>query len=117
MEALPIFDESILQAMGGMASPSLVGRMIDMYLETTESQIAKVDKAAQEDDWGVAAFAAHSLKSSSGNLGLPQLSETVAQIDESIRNGDLEKARLLASRVRTQWEDACAALRDYRARL
>lgn len=117
MDGLPTFDESMLQMLGSVAPPSLVGKMIDMYLDTTGPQIASVDRAAREGDWGAAAFAAHALRSSSGNLGLPRLSEAVSLIDEAIRNGELEQARLTALQVRPLWEEACAALREYRARI
>jgi len=117
MDALPTFDASMLQMLGNMAPPSFVSKMIDMYLTTTEPQVNSVDRAAREGDWGVAAFAAHSLKSSSGNLGLPRLSEAVTRIDEAIRSGDLDQARLQAALVRPLWEEACSALREFRTRL
>ena len=100
-----------------MGPPGLVLRMIELFLATGVDLIGAIERSAGDADWGAVAFAAHSLKSSAGNLGLSRLSEWAGEIDSLIQQGRPEQAALRAKEARAGWDGACVALKDYRSRL
>lgn len=66
--------------------------LIDLYIETGKSDLAKLQSAIAAGDVEEAAGAAHSLKGASGNLGLTELYEAAKNIEEKARNSVLEGA-------------------------
>ena len=88
-----------------------------MYLETTPIHVDNAETSFAAGNWDALTFAAHSLKSSAGNLGLPRMMETVKNLELAARNRESQVAEPLVAHLRKTWMDSCAALVEYRARL
>jgi HPt (histidine-containing phosphotransfer) domain-containing protein len=116
MDPTDTFEPSALDLLGRMGPPGFTSKMIDLFLSSTSILVDMVEKSSRSGDWGGVAFAAHSLKSSAGNLGLSHLTRQADEIDRQVREGNTEAAARLAGELRSVWDAACAALRDYRSR-
>jgi len=117
MDRFPVLDESVLTALLKFGQPEFVAKMIELFLNCTGTQVDAMETGAANSDWAAVAFASHSLKSSSGNLGLPQLSDLLQRIEVASRKGLAPEAAQLATQVRALWDTSCQALVDYRERL
>lgn len=113
----PLQDESVLEALLRYGPPSFLARLVDVYLETTGQHVDRAENSVPTMDWDSLVFAAHSLKSSAGNLGLPRMLDTVKKLEAAARNRDAKVVGSLVAGLRRTWEDSCAALVEYRARL
>ena len=117
MDQLPVLDESVLSSLLKFGQPSFISKMIGLFLDCTGAHVDAMETGASQADWPAVAFASHSLKSSSGNLGLQRLSEILRRLELASRKGSASESVLLASQVRAHWEISCKALVDYRTRL
>ena len=117
MDDLPLQDETVLEALLRYGPPSFLGRLIEVYLETTGPHVDSAENSAAAGDWSALVFAAHSLKSSAGNLGLPRMLDTVKKLELAARTNDAKEAMPLVECLRKTWTDSCAALVEYRAKL
>jgi len=117
MEQLPLFDESVLVSLRRFGKPAFLLRMVDMFLGTTGGPVDQAVSSAAAGDWDSVAFAAHSLKSSAGNLGLPRLTGIVQELEMAARTRNSDAATVWLSDLRRVWEDSCASLAEYRRRL
>jgi HPt (histidine-containing phosphotransfer) domain-containing protein len=70
--------------------PDLVARVLVMYLERAPAQVQAIVDAAATADANRVMRAAHDLKGGSGNLGLVQIADLLARIEQ------LAKRHLLA---------------------
>lgn len=62
--------------------PDLVVELIDLYLEEGDRQLGIISKAVGERDAATVKRAAHSLKGSSGNLGILQMALICEQLEK-----------------------------------
>jgi HPt (histidine-containing phosphotransfer) domain-containing protein len=113
----PLQDVSVLEALLRYGPPSFLARLVDVYLETTAQHVDRAEISAAAMEWDSLVFAAHSLKSSAGNLGLPRMLDTVQKLEMAARTGDAKVVGSLVAGLRRTWEDSCAALVEYRAGL
>jgi HPt (histidine-containing phosphotransfer) domain-containing protein len=80
-------------------TPSIVDELIGLFLQITPTQIAGLEAALGAKDLKALKAVAHSLKSSSGNLGARKLS----QIAQNIENlSDLANAAELVSALKVE---------------
>ena len=117
MSQPPLQDEAVLEALLRYGPPSFLAKLVDVYLETTAAHVDKAEASAASGDWASLTFAAHSLKSSAGNLGLPRMLDALQRLEMAARAVDVEQAKALAGGLRRIWNDSCAALVEYRERL
>jgi HPt (histidine-containing phosphotransfer) domain-containing protein len=117
MEQLPLFDESVLGSLRRFGKPAFLVRMVDMFLGTTGGPVQQAVSSAATGDWDSVAFAAHSLKSSAGSLGLPRLTGIVQGLEVAARSRNSDAATVWLSELRRVWEDSCATLAEYRGKL
>jgi len=61
--------------------------LIDAYLEDTEQFVREMQDACEGDDINAIEIPAHSMKSSSANIGAMQLSNLAKELEEQIRSG------------------------------
>lgn len=99
-----------LRELGGEEEPDFLETLIRMYLDDSPERLAEIESAADEGDVEGMERAAHSLKSSSGNLGARRLQKLCLEIEMASRDGDVEAARALVGRVRAEFEAVCSAL-------
>jgi HPt (histidine-containing phosphotransfer) domain-containing protein len=64
--------------------------LISLFLQTGKSDVIKIDKALAEENAPDASKAAHSLKGSSGSLGLETISKHAKQIENLAKENRLE---------------------------
>ncbi len=83
----------------------LVGRLVHVYLEDAPDNIDALHAALEKDDAGAVAFAAHSLKSSSANLGARRIAALAAEVEQSARSGSLAGCEQRLRDIRAAYAD------------
>ena len=78
-----------------------VGELIDTYLEDAEGQMAALRAAAEADDAAAMLRPAHTLKSSSANVGATLVAERCRAIELEARSGVL--TILVSMPTRLSW--------------
>ncbi len=106
----PVVDEEILGELRGMLGGE-VDRLIDVFLEDTPRLIAALENAASGPDYAALRDAAHSLKSSSANLGAMSLSAAAKRIETGARQAALERPAVAVALVANEFLRARQQLR------
>jgi len=91
-------------------APPLLQKVISIYFQSSGELLEKLDQALEQGDADATRKGAHTLKSSSGNLGAKQLAFLSKQLEEAGRANCLEKAGLLLSQIKTEHGRVVAAL-------
>jgi HPt (histidine-containing phosphotransfer) domain-containing protein len=99
-----------LRALETSDNPDLLTRIIDAYLDDTPKLIEKIKQALDADDMFEVAKAAHTLKSSSANVGAAELSDRCKQLEASARRGSVGMVRELLSDVENAYTSVESAL-------
>lgn len=113
-----LLDPSVIDRLRGVGGESrgaaLLGRVSKLYLEQAPELLANARSALDAGDTAAVGMAAHSLKSSSANLGAMQMSARCAALEAAARSGDGNLDELLAAAERDMPAvlDAIAALND-----
>jgi CheY-like chemotaxis protein len=100
-----VLDRQVLEQLSKVLTngkPELLSRVINLYLVESPKLMARLKQAAAASDAPEIARAAHSLKSSSGNVGAKVLSAYCADIEASARRSDTEEARRLLAKIETE---------------
>ncbi|MBL3529593.1 MAG: response regulator [gamma proteobacterium endosymbiont of Lamellibrachia anaximandri] len=84
-----------IRALQRPGAPDLLGKVIGIYLDTTPGLMEKIKDMAVTGDADNLHKAAHSLKSSSANLGAMQLSSICKDLEAIGREGKIQKAQPL----------------------
>ena len=92
-----------LQAEG---AEDILTRIIDLFLNEAPGQLEQLQKALHKRDATAVRSAAHSLKSSSANLGATVLSSLLKELEEKGRKNSLMGTRELFSRIETEFTKA-----------
>jgi HPt (histidine-containing phosphotransfer) domain-containing protein len=92
--------------------PDLVSRVVAIYLERSPAQIQEVADAAAAADATRLLRAAHDLKGGSGNLGLLQIADLLARIEQLAKRHLLADLPPLLSQLPIVHAAAVTALRD-----
>ena len=103
-----------LDPAGGLA---LAERIVGVYLDSCGKTFAQIEEAAAAGDGEGLRRAAHSLKSSSGNVGAKPLYALLRELEGLGRDGDIEAARARLDDLRRAFARACAELRALRAEI
>jgi two-component system, sensor histidine kinase and response regulator len=106
MQFLDQFRE--LDSSGGL---SLVKRIMQVYLDTSGEIVLQVEQAVSAEDAEMLRRAAHSLKSSSANVGAARLSELFHRLEMMGRERELDKARPFLATVRQAYSDVTDEIR------
>ncbi len=73
-------------------APNLVARLVGLYLKGTPPLIEQMKKACADADCGALRMAAHTLKSSSANVGAMKLHELCKELESQARNQQIDDA-------------------------
>jgi signal transduction histidine kinase/CheY-like chemotaxis protein len=95
-----------LRTFMGDELPHLIGQ----FLESAPQQMEALARAVQDKDLGAMVLPAHSLKSSSANLGANQLSQLAARLEHAARTGEAKAAWRLHDQLGAAYKSAVAAL-------
>jgi HPt (histidine-containing phosphotransfer) domain-containing protein len=102
-------DGAKLAELGELMGEELPG-LIRQYLDSAPGFMAELELAAANDDLPAMVGPAHSLKSSSANLGALRLSRHAAHLEQAARNGDASTARRAYRKMQDDFAQASAAL-------
>jgi CheY-like chemotaxis protein len=98
-----------------LALGSEVEQLINMFLDDTPMLIARLEAAALAPDMDMLREVAHSLKSSSANLGAMALSVAAKRVELGVRTGTLDRPAVAVAMVSSEFARACEALRALNA--
>ncbi len=110
---LHVLDE--LKALGGDDDPGLLLELIDLFLDDAPRCLEEMNRGLAEGDVKVLERAAHTLKSSSANLGARTLSTLCLRMEESARTNQLDSLPALLRESQQHWPRVVAALRAARS--
>ena len=97
-EAVQTVDLAILASFGEaqeQGEPDFVVELIDLYLEGAPRFFNSIRDGLANNDWLSAKRAAHSLRGSSSNLGIVQMSLIAGALEQLTTNQDASAAELL----------------------
>ena len=108
----PVLDQSVLDELFEIAGDE-TGAIIAMFLDETPKLVEQLQQAAAAADNERIREIAHSLKSSSGNVGAQALSDAARRIEHAARTGTLERPTVMAALVIAEFARARIALTVY----
>jgi HPt (histidine-containing phosphotransfer) domain-containing protein len=108
----PVIDHEILEELRAMLG-SEVERLIEVFLDDTPRLVAALETAAVGPDYEGLRDAAHSLKSSSANLGAMSLSAAAKRVELGARERSLERPAVAVALVSNEFARARAALQAW----
>ncbi len=111
----PVLDPAALDAIRELqrpGQPQLVARIVGAYHEESPRLLSELRRAAQAQDLDAIARAAHSLRSSSANLGAARIAVLCKQLESSARERQLAGAQALLAALENEYRKVSAALRE-----
>jgi signal transduction histidine kinase/CheY-like chemotaxis protein/HPt (histidine-containing phosphotransfer) domain-containing protein len=114
--ALPVLDFELLDELLEIAGPE-TARIIALFLNDTPGMIRQLQEAALAADMEQLREVAHSLKSSSANLGAGALSAAARRVELGARAETLEHPAVAVALIIAEFARARIALAGYKAKL
>jgi signal transduction histidine kinase/CheY-like chemotaxis protein len=108
--AIQVLDLGILNELRGMLGNE-VDRLIEVFLDDTPRLISALETAAIGPDYEMLRNAAHTLKSSSANLGAVALSNAAKKVEHGARARSLERPAVAVALIANEFARARQALR------
>jgi CheY-like chemotaxis protein/HPt (histidine-containing phosphotransfer) domain-containing protein len=108
-----VLDRQVLEQLGKVLTngkPELLARVINLYLSESPKLVQKLKQAANESRPTDIARAAHSLKSSSANVGAKVLSGYCQDVESSAGIANTEEARRIVEKIESEHGRVQAAL-------
>ena len=105
-----VIDQEVLEELRAVLG-SEVDRLIAVFLDTTPPLIAKLEAAALAPDFDALREAAHSLKSSSANLGAMSLSAAAKLVEHGARMRTMDRPAVAVALVAGEYARVAEALR------
>jgi CheY-like chemotaxis protein/HPt (histidine-containing phosphotransfer) domain-containing protein len=116
LQATPTLDRPLVERMRA-SHAHLLGRLVSTYLEYAPGALASLGDAVRRGDKPAVSRAAHSLKSSSANVGGQRLAELCRLLEAHLRHPDAgvdETSRRLADDIEAEYERLAVALSTIR---
>lgn len=110
LSRVPLIDAGVLRNIAALAKPALLTSMIDLYLQHSPSLVGAIETAAANMHADALSQAVHTLKSSTANLGGTRLAMVAKECEALVREGGITQAAPMVSRIRTEYQEFCAAL-------
>ncbi len=110
-----VLDRQVREQLGKVLTngkPELLTRVINLYLVESPKLMHKLKQAAGASNTREIASSAHSLKSSSANVGAKALSRYCEDLEASARRADTEEARRILTRVEAEHRSVQTALSE-----
>ncbi len=105
----PVLNASVLDDLRDVLGGE-VDKIIALYLEDAPRLIAQLERAVVGNDPIALRVAAHTLKSSSANVGATTLSEAARDLEHGARDGTLAKPEALVARIVGEFAQVRTAL-------
>ncbi|MFL6585933.1 MAG: ATP-binding protein [Luteimonas sp.] len=109
----PVIDHEVLDDLRTVLGDE-VDRLIDVFLDDTPRLLSALENAVDGPDYDGLRDAAHSLKSSSANLGAMSLSAAARRIEAGARERNLERPAVAVALVSNEFARARRMLREGR---
>ncbi len=114
-EALPepVLDPAALEALralGGDDDPSLFTEVVELYLDDARVHVTNLRAALTSGDVRLLERAAHTLKSSSANVGALGFSKLCFELEQAARAERLQSTPSLVERAEREFQAVCEAL-------
>jgi len=104
--ALDVIDDSVLESLVALPQSSdldLVNQVIQTYIKSSLDLMTRLGEAIDRSDSECIRTAAHSLKSSSANVGATKMAELCASIETSTRKSDKASAATLQRQLQEEY--------------
>ena len=101
-----LIEQSVLDALRELqmeGEPDILTRIVEGYYTSSGPLVASLRKACDEHDLDGLQNAAHSLKSSSANVGAMTLSELCKELETACRNNTLENAADMVASIESEY--------------
>jgi HPt (histidine-containing phosphotransfer) domain-containing protein len=99
-----------IRALQSDAAPDLLARVVRLYFESAPDLIARLRAGLEASDYDAVRVAAHTLKSSSANLGATALAELCKQLELAARAGAIGPGVPDAQAIAREYDAVRAAL-------
>jgi two-component system, sensor histidine kinase and response regulator len=109
-DRIPVIDVGVLRNIAAIGKPKLIESMTELYLRHSRELLVSIEAASAELNMAAIRDAAHSLKSSTANLGGARLAAVCKDCETHAREQRIAEAAALAPRIRREYEEFCAAL-------
>ena len=109
--AEPVLDDGALDELYAVIGAD-ASRIVTVFLEDAPQLLAQLERAALAPDFSALREAAHSLKSSSANLGAMALSAAAKRIELGARMETLDRPAVAVAILLEEFERAKAALQQ-----
>ncbi len=110
----PLLEHAALDRLREWGGDALLGRMLSLFLELGPQRVETLIQALSDGDLEVLERTAHSLKSSSGNVGAVRLSAQAAELEAVARTarqgGSREGLTELVATIGRSWEETAEVL-------
>jgi signal transduction histidine kinase/CheY-like chemotaxis protein/HPt (histidine-containing phosphotransfer) domain-containing protein len=110
-----VIDSSALDSLAALPhadNKGLVNQVIQTYINSSLDQMTRLGEAIDRADSDCIRTAAHSLKSSSANVGAVRLAELCASVETSTRASDRASAVTLQRQIKEEYPRVIEALRS-----
>lgn len=99
-----------IRAMQKPGAPSILNKVIQIYLDNSPDLVTSIHSAIADNDATTLNESAHSLKSSSANLGAMQLAALSRELETLGDDNDLASAQELLAQLDSEFDIVCSAL-------
>ncbi len=103
-------DPDVIENLKSLGGIELLAELHRVFISTSETLVADLHKALASGNAPVVEEKAHSLKSSSGNMGALQLSEICLQLEKMGQTKDLSNAKDLAQKLDSEFKQVSLEL-------
>ncbi len=79
--------------------------LVELFIDTSNADIKKLETALETDDIDSTSQAAHSLKGASASLGLREISETALKMEKRAKKGSLDGVAESIRKIRKNIEE------------
>jgi CheY-like chemotaxis protein len=99
-----------VRALQSPQSPNILEQLFEIYRSTAPELLEKLDAAIQDRDCEVIRESAHSLKSSSGNIGARKIFELSAKLEDMGRDENIDDAGEIFAEIEQLFPKVCELL-------
>lgn len=104
MESFPVLERKQIDRLERMGGSAMIGNLIGLFLEHTPKHLAVIQSVAARPSLGELEAAAHSLKSSAGNLGARELQGLAQALETASGAGETDEAGRLCILLAASYE-------------